>query len=94
MDRTGSQQPHRPMSLVGSMALLAIMLLIPALAPVAGGIWSMLLVLVLIIVGPAFACNYGSRTKPLFMFYYHGERTVVMDEISEELAEPTATRKR
>lgn len=66
--------------------ILTLLLLFP-FTPTQISIWPITSLLALLIVLTFFGCGKTFRGRPQFQFHYHGEHTVVMDEIGIEMLE-------
>jgi hypothetical protein len=49
--------------------------------------WPIAALFALLIVGTFFGCGSIFRGRPQFQFHYHGEHTVVLDELDDEKTE-------
>ncbi len=65
---------------------LMFMMLFP-FTPMQTSTWPFAVLFALTIVSIFFGCGSVCRGRPQFQFHYHGEHTVVMDEISAEMIE-------
>jgi uncharacterized membrane protein HdeD (DUF308 family) len=65
---------------------LVILMLFP-FTPMQMGTWPLTVLVVLLIVGTFFGCGKIFRGRPQFQFHYHGEHTVVMEEIGIDMME-------
>jgi len=65
---------------------LVFMMLFP-FTPMQTSTWPLAVLFALTIVSTFFGCGKVCRGRPQFQFHYHGEHTVVMDEIGAEIIE-------
>jgi hypothetical protein len=65
---------------------LIFMMLFP-FTPMQTSTWPLAVLFALMIVSTFFGCGNVCRGRPQFQFHYHGEHTVVMDEIGAEVIE-------
>lgn len=72
--------------------ILTIMMLYP-FTPMQMSVWPLTVFLVLLLVVPLFGCGKVCMGRPQFQWHYHGERTVVMDEVAAEMLEQDVTEK-
>ncbi|MHA2117881.1 MAG: hypothetical protein ACW98J_03085 [Candidatus Thorarchaeota archaeon] len=65
--------------------LIVVLLLLYPFTPIQTSTWPIAALFALMIVGTFFSCGTTCRGKPQFQSHYHGEHTVVMDEIIDEM---------
>ncbi len=70
--------------------LILMLLLLFPFTPTQISIWPMTALIALLIVGTFFGCGKTFRGRPQFQSPYHGEHTIVMDEIGTDMLEQDA----